>query len=201
MAYTPHMPRLWSDTIEAHRREVREAILDNAATLVAERGLLSVTMSQVADETGIGRATLYKYFPDVEAILFAWHERQISNHLAHLAEARDQSDAPAEQLEAVLTAYALISHGARGHADQQLAALLHRDQQVAAAEERLRQMVRDLVTDGARAGVLRGDVPADELAGYCLHALAAAAGLPSKAAVHRLVAVTMAGLRPSPGQG
>jgi len=36
----------------------------------------------------------------------------------------------------------------------------------------------------------------DELAGYCLHALTAAGNLPSEAAVRRLLAVTMAGLRP-----
>lgn len=34
-----------------------------------------MTMSRIAEEIGIGRATLYKYFPDVEAILLAWHER------------------------------------------------------------------------------------------------------------------------------
>ena len=39
------------------------------------------------------------------------------------------------------------------------------------------------------------DVPAAELANYCLHALAAAGSLPSKAAVQRLVTVTLAGLR------
>jgi AcrR family transcriptional regulator len=47
----------------------RKAILDTTAALVAEGGLLSVTMSRIAEEAGIGRATLYKYFPDVEAIL------------------------------------------------------------------------------------------------------------------------------------
>ena len=72
------MPKLWNETIEAHRREVRDAILDTTAALVAEHGLRSVTMSQIAEKTGIGRATLYKYFPDVEAILPAWHERQIT---------------------------------------------------------------------------------------------------------------------------
>jgi AcrR family transcriptional regulator len=33
-------------------------------------------MSQIAEETSIGRATLYKYFSDVEAILIAWRLRQ-----------------------------------------------------------------------------------------------------------------------------
>jgi AcrR family transcriptional regulator len=191
------MPKLWNETIEAHRREVRVAILDTTAALVAQHGLLSVTMSQIAEETGIGRATLYKYFPDVEAILFAWHERQISGHLEHLAEVRDQAGDAGQRLEAVLEAYALISHESHGHHDTELATFLHRDQQVAAAEQRLRHMIRDLLTEGAEAGVLRKEVPPDELASYCLHALAAAGGLPSRAAVRRLVAVTLAGMRPS----
>jgi Bacterial regulatory proteins, tetR family len=49
------------------------------------------TMSQIAEETGIGRATLYKYFPDVEAILLAWHDRQIAAHIAYLEEVRGPS--------------------------------------------------------------------------------------------------------------
>lgn len=81
VAYIGVVPRLWTETIEAHRREVREAILDTTAALVTEHGLLSLTMSQIAEETRIGRATLYKYFPDVEAILLAWHDRQITAHL------------------------------------------------------------------------------------------------------------------------
>src|SRR5688572_13267214 len=108
------MPRLWSKTIEAHRREVRDATLDTAAALVAEHGLRSVTMSQIAEKTGIGRATLYKYFSDVEAILVAWHERQINTHLENLAEVRDQAGEAGERLEAVLEAYALISHAHHG---------------------------------------------------------------------------------------
>ena len=62
----------------------REAILDATAALVAEHGLTGVTMSQIARDTGIGRATLYKYFPDVESILHAWHQRQIDGHLKDL---------------------------------------------------------------------------------------------------------------------
>jgi AcrR family transcriptional regulator len=197
-SYTRVVPKLWNETIEAHRREVRNAVLDTAAALVADRGLLSVTMSRIAEQTGIGRATLYKYFPDVEAILLAWHERQISGHLQYLAEVRDQAGDPSKQLEAVLEAYSLISHERLGRHDTELAAFLHRDEQIAAAQQQLRDMIRDLLAEAANTGHLRDDVPPDELASYCLHALAAASSLPSKAAVRRLVTVTLAGLRPAP---
>ena len=191
------MPKLWNETIEAHRRDVRDAILQTTAQLVGKQGLLSVTMSRIAEETGIGRATLYKYFPDVEAILRAWHERQISGHLEYLAEVRDGAHTPGDRLEAVLEAYALISHDSHGHHDTELAAFLHRDEQIARAERKLLGMLRDLVREGAKSGDLRDDVAPEELASYCLHALSAARTLSTKTAVRRLVTVTLAGLRPT----
>ncbi len=191
--YTGVVPRLWNETIEAHRAAVRDAILDTTAELVTENGLLSVTMSRIAEKTGIGRATLYKYFPDVEAILLAWHERHVSGHLEHLAELRDQAGDACQRLEAVLESYALIQH--KRHATE-LAALLHRDEHVARAQQHLTDILRDLLTEGAQTGDLRNDIPPEELADYCLHALAAAGSLPSEAAVRRLVTVTLAGLRP-----
>ena len=196
VVYTEVVPNLWNETIEAHRAAVREAILDTAMVLVSEHGLRSVTMSQIAEKTGIGRATLYKYFPDVEAILLAWHERQITGHLEYLAEVRDRTGDAGEQLEVVLEAYALIRHESHGHHDTELAAFLHRDEQVARARQQLRDMIQDLLIEAAETGDVRDDVAPDELASYCLHALAAANSLPTKAAVGRLVAVTLAGLRP-----
>jgi AcrR family transcriptional regulator len=195
--YTKVMPRLWNETIEAHRREVRDAILDTTWALVAEHGLLSVSMSQIAEKTGIGRATLYKYFPDVESILLAWYERHVSGHLEHLAEVRDRSGDARERLEAVLEAYALIqyNHEERG---TELGTLLHRGEHVARAQQRLHEMIRDLLTEGAETGHVRDDVAPDELAGYCLHALAAAGSLSSESAVRRLVRVTLTGLQPKP---
>jgi len=153
-------------------------------------------MSQIAEKTGIGRATLYKYFPDVEAILLAWHERQITGHLKYLAEVRDRTGDAGEQLKAVLETYALIRHESHGHHDTELAAFLHRDEQVARARQQLRDMIQDLLIEAAETGDVRDDVAPDELASYCLHALAAASSLPTKAAVGRLVTVTLAGLRP-----
>jgi AcrR family transcriptional regulator len=188
------VPKLWSETIEEHRRAVHDATLDTTAALVREHGLAAVTMSQIAAAAGIGRATLYKYFPDVEAILVAWHERHIARHLRQLTAARDAAGTPAGQLEAVLMAFALIQHE---HHDTELpVSLLHRGEHVARARQQLRDLVADLLATGAQAGEIRADIAPGELAGYCLHALTAAGSLPSEAAVRRLLAVTMSGLRP-----
>lgn len=190
------MPKLWSQTIASHRREVRDAILETAARLVRQHGLLAVSMSRIAEDAGIGRATLYKYFPDVEAILRAWHAREIARHLEQLGSARDHGEGPTERLTAMLETYATISGESRGHRDRALAAWLHRDEQVSQAERALHAMVRDVITEGVSSGELRDDVPPDELATFCLSSLAAARTAPSKAAVQRLVSLTLAALRP-----
>lgn len=186
------MPKLWNETIDSHRRAVREAILDTAGAIATGQGLSSVTMSEIALGAGIGRATLYKYFPDVDAILVAWHERQITTHLKYLAEIRTQAGYGMERLKLVLEAYALIAHQ---HHGTELSALLHQGQHVVRAQEQLSNFIGDMLIQGAEAGDIRKDIAPAELASYCLHALTAASSLPSKAAVLRLVKVTLAGLR------
>jgi AcrR family transcriptional regulator len=192
------VPKLWSDTIEAHRRDVRDTVIATTARLVTSDGPLSVTMSRIAEESGIGRATLYKYFPDVESILLAWHDRQIAEHLDQLARAGAGAEDVEERLEAVLVAYAVIVHQSHGHRNSELAALLHRTERVAKAERELHDMVGDLVAAAAAQGTVRADVPPAELASYCLNALAAAGGVADRAGVRRLIEVTLAGLRPAP---
>jgi AcrR family transcriptional regulator len=191
------MPKLWAETVETHRLEVREAIQNTAMELVSEKGLRSVTMSEIAERTGIGRATLYKYFADVESILRAWHERQIETHLQELSEASRSAATPFEQVVAVLSAYAWIAHESRGHRDTELAALLHgHHESHEHAEGQLRRMVSGLLKDAAATGAVRDDVPSQELTEYCLSALSASGRLPSKTAVQRLVDITITGLRP-----
>src|SRR5437667_10173502 len=92
----------WNETVEAHRVGVRRAIVDTAAALVAQHGPRSVTMSQLAEETGLGRATLYKDFPGVEASLVAWHDGHGVGHLRGLEALRDGLASSFEPLEAVL---------------------------------------------------------------------------------------------------
>lgn len=193
------MPKLWNETIESHRHDVRQAIIDATAELVEEHGLMSLTMSQIAEQSGIGRATLYKYFPDIESILSAWHHQQIAHHLGHLGEIRAKGGGSAWQvLERVLEGFAVITFESRRRHDADLAALLHRDQRVSEAESELRRLIKELLAEAVSTGKVRTDVGLDELAAYCLHSLAAAGSMPSKAAVHRLVKVTLSGLSQHP---
>ncbi|NUP11351.1 MAG: TetR/AcrR family transcriptional regulator [Polyangiaceae bacterium] len=188
------MPKLWNQTIEAHRSDVRAAILETTAALVTERGLQSVTMSEVASAVGIGRATLYKYFSDVGAILREWHEGRVRDHLSELSTLAAAGGDARARLEAVLTAFASIQ---REHHATELAALLHGGDHVVRAWHGLAKLVTDLLMESARAGVVRRDVPPEEIARFCLHALTAASSLRSEAALRRLVALTLAGLQPA----
>jgi AcrR family transcriptional regulator len=188
-------PRLWNDTVDAHRRSVREATLDATAELVAAHGIAAVTMSQIAARTGIGRATLYKYFPDVESILVAWHERQVAQHLELLGDASGR-------LAAVLTAYAHLTSESHG---VDPAGLLHSREHVTHAHVHLVTFISELIRQGVERGDLRDDVPADELAAFCLGAVGSIgmAGETSESSVRRLVTVTLGALdRPgSTGSG
>jgi AcrR family transcriptional regulator len=191
--HTALVPQHWVDTMAAHRQTVRDTVLDVTAELVAEHGVAGVSMSRIAERAGIGRATLYKYFPDLDAVLAAWHERVITDHLQHLAAVSQQAAAPTVKLTTVLRHYAESTH--QRH-DSDLAALLHQGPHLRHAQQQLRALLRDLLAEAARTGEIRADIAPDELAAYCLHALTAASTLRSKAAVRRLVGVTLAGLRP-----
>ena len=181
------MPKLWTDTIVAHKQSVRDAALDAAAGLVMRRGLAAVTMSEIAQQTGIGRATLYKYFPDIQSLVQAWHERQIGRHLVALAAIAQGQGKPLERLDAVLRAYAGMAHS---HEDGELADLLHGGGHAAQALDHLSAFVAAIIAEAAAAGEVRHDVPPSELATFCLAAMAGARNFGSDAAVSRLVALT-----------
>lgn len=194
---------MWDSTVEQHRHTVHAAILDATAALIAEHGL-AVNMSQVAAHVGIGRATLYKYFPDVQTIVTAWHERQVTAHLDQLTDVAAEDRNPDERLRTVLATYLRLSstetHAGRdGHhrgPAPQVAMALHVAAHMPAAHQRLHELVTSVITDAAAAGVARTDVPPAELATFCLHALAAANSLPSPDSRERLLEVTWDGLLP-----
>jgi AcrR family transcriptional regulator len=188
------MPRLWDHTIDTHRDAVRSAILDAAWTLAAEHGLTSVTMAGVARTAGIGRATLYRYFADPEAILRAWHERQVTLHLARLEGLAAGREPPLDRLGAVLGAWGhILRQSGRHGAD--MGRLLHGGGDTEHAHHALASLVAGLLREGVADGSIRRDAPPEELATFCLHALSASGTAPSEDTVERLAAMTLDGVR------
>lgn len=55
-----------------------EAILDGCKTLIARHGISGASMSEIADEAEVSRATLYNHHRDKESVLRALLEREIA---------------------------------------------------------------------------------------------------------------------------
>lgn len=163
-------------------------ITTSAVALVNEQGLTGVAMSHVAERAGITRATLYKYFPDVRAILDAYQEQQVAENLAALVAARDEGHSPRERLEKMLEAFALMVY--RQHTAE-LVVFLNSSEHAGCGYAQFGKMLRELIGEGARCGSFRRDVPAGELASFCTSALSAATRVGSAAAARRLAQVAV----------
>lgn len=182
------VPKLWTDTIDGHRRQVRAAVLEATAHLALQHGLRNVTMSRVAEHAGIGRATLYKYFTDVESILLEWHEAQVGGHLEQLQLASGKGRTAEERLAHVLVKFASMNHQWGQHQSMgNLSALLHQGDDATRAEQALYELLYELIAAAVGEGAVRDDVPADELARFCLASLRTAQHLSSDDAVRRLL--------------
>jgi TetR/AcrR family transcriptional repressor of mexCD-oprJ operon len=146
----PHSPAL--------RDQVRRAILDTAANVLAEQGP-AASLAEIADAAGVARSTLYRYFPSRDVLLAALAEAGLAELRARLAEA--QLDHPS-----VTTAIARITRGflATGHKYAALVQAGHKPQ--AAAEQAavaLGGPLLELFRRGIRDGTLRDDVPPEVL--------------------------------------
>lgn len=186
------MPKLWNNTVEEHRHAVRAAALDAAEALIREAGFAGVSMTRVAERAGITRATLYKYFPDVDALLSQWHERQVSEHLAVLEKIRQETVGTGQQLQAVLEAYALMLYDMLAHDSSPPA--LHRSAHVDHAHHYLEAFIADLIRADVQSRIAEVSMDPEDLARYCIHAMNAARSLSTRGAVPVLVDLTVQGI-------
>src|SRR5690348_11357574 len=68
---------------EAHD-EKRAMIIEGCASLFDKVGYHNTSMQMLADEVGLGKPTLYHYFPSKNAILYAIHDSHITGLLTRL---------------------------------------------------------------------------------------------------------------------
>jgi AcrR family transcriptional regulator len=85
----------------------REEILTVATRIFAERGYQVADMQAVADAAGVGKGTVYRYFPTKEALFTEALRFNLETLKASIECAREQPEDPLEQLREGMRAYLL----------------------------------------------------------------------------------------------
>src|SRR6266702_4715438 len=127
------------------------AILDAAAHALSERGT-STNMADVAAAAGVSRATLYRYYPDREALLAALASHALADAAARLARAPVE-----EAIERIVRALTAVG--------DRYAVLVR--EQVRSDPGEIERLVaapmRAVFARGLESGLFRQDLPAEVL--------------------------------------
>jgi AcrR family transcriptional regulator len=141
---------------QALQQRVTDAILDGAARMFAVQGERA-SMSDVAAAAGVARATVYRYFPNRQALLDELTQAAVTDADARLAAARIDEVAPEEgvaravrALVDVGDAFVLLARERAGSDPERF-------------ERSLAQPLRHLLQRGQTDGDIRGDIASARL--------------------------------------
>jgi AcrR family transcriptional regulator len=141
--------------LRADAERNRARILAAADEVFAERGL-DVSLDDIAAHAGVGVGTVYRRFPDKDALIDALFEDKIDQAVA-LADDSLEIEDPWEGFTTFMRGMCRMQAGDRGFKD----ALLVRDrgrERVAAARERIAPRAMQLLTRAQQAGAVRSDL-------------------------------------------
>ena len=82
-----------------------DEILDVAATLFAERGFAGADTQELAEQVGVGKGTLYRYFPSKRELFLAAADRAMRRLRECLDAAVATRDDPLEQIAVAIEAF------------------------------------------------------------------------------------------------
>jgi len=146
-----------STTSGVHRADrTAAAILDAAAHVLSEHGS-SANMADVAAAAGVSRATLYRYYPDREALLAAMASHALADAAARLADAGLERAPVEEAIERIVRA--MITVGDR----YSVIVREHVKFDPAEAERLLGAPMRAVFARGIESGLFRQDISAEVL--------------------------------------
>jgi TetR/AcrR family transcriptional regulator, mexCD-oprJ operon repressor len=141
---------------QALQQRVTAAILDGAARLFAVEGE-QASMNDVASAAGVARATVYRYFPNRQALLDELARAAVSDADARLAAARIDEVAPEEGIARAVRALVDVGDSFVLLARERVRSDPER------FEGRLNQPLRQLFERGQAGGDIRGDIPSTRL--------------------------------------
>jgi len=132
------------------------AILDAAAHALAEHGNRA-NMADVAAAAGVSRATLYRYYPDREALLGALASRALADAAARLADAGLERAPVEEAIERIVRALTAVGDRYTVLLGEQIEA------DPAEIERLVAAPMRVVFARGIESGLLRQDLSAEVL--------------------------------------
>jgi AcrR family transcriptional regulator len=178
--------------VRADARLNRERVL--AAARAQLTGSERLSLEAVAAEAGVGIGTLYRHFPNREALVEAVYRSELADVCA-AAETLLGEHPPEVALRAWMSRYAEFVATKRGMGEALRGLIGSGAVTSTSTRAELSSAVARLLAAGAEAGSLRGDVPPQDVVAAMAGVMMAGAG----DQVERLLDLLAAGLRPPAG--
>ena len=148
----------------------RDRLLEVASAAFARDGV-EASLERIAKDAGVGVGTLYRHFPNRDALMEAVYRHNLDQLIAD-ADDLSETKPPVEALEEFMqrfVGYVATKKGLAAH----LKTVLSADSDLfTSSQERMKATVTRLVTAAAESGGIRSDVDAGDLiralAGVCM---------------------------------
>ncbi|MGX9890929.1 TetR/AcrR family transcriptional regulator [Streptomyces sp. NPDC002276] len=179
--------------VDARRNRVK--VLAAASRAFDEHGL-DISLGAIARQAGVGAGTVYRHFPSKEFLLEAVLVQQIDDHVEAARRWAARTD-PVAAFFGFLLKVVETSHG-RKHACDALTAEANWPRPgLAASARRFRQALDELLHAAQRAGGVRADVSADDVAALTVGCAAMWAAHRDRNGGIRMVRLALESLRSS----
>jgi AcrR family transcriptional regulator len=139
----------------------REALLAAASSAFSERGV-GTSLEEIARQAGVGVGTLYRHFPQRDALISAVYERELGL-VADVADELLELDSGMDALRAWTDRFVEYAIAKRGLGDALRSIMEASPELRCATLPKLEAAVEQLVTRGVEDGSIRADARADDL--------------------------------------
>ncbi len=146
------------DELDPRVERTQQRVFEATLAILASDGLPAVTHTRVAEDSGVGRATLYRHWPDVSALLV---DALASRHPALAAEVQDDLDLRSAATALVAGAVATLRDDPIAPALLALLARADHDPLLAEVREAMAQRMGGVIDAVLLAAQGRGEVPGD----------------------------------------
>lgn len=195
---------------ENKKKKTKRAIFESAITLFNEQGFDKTSIALIAEKAGVGKGTVYSYFPNKKSILLGFCEFEFERIHQQLVERSNRNTSVLEQMLTIyMTEFNLLSQKPEFGRLYLRESLFPEDVDVSSitqVEDRYFDLLFPVLEKGKKCGELRKDLDPLYITGhfYSLFVLVMSAWYTRRIsteevepAMHTLFSQLLTGLRPA----